>query len=195
MRIWRSASWIALTKSSEPNDSAREEVREEWHDLHGMYVRIEWLMCTCMNFELRGQFNNSYANEIIDGLKALFSAQVRVARYECLDEFLSTMMEEKTCIDQHLVRMHEIHQRLTYVWDYWMADEWAMDIVLRSLPISYKSFVRDFVMKGEQFPFFTSMERLRTAKVEPVEAEIVDPEGIYDIQIYKCFSFTLVTVL
>ena len=102
----------------QPNDSAREEVREEWHDLHGMYVRIEWLMCTYMNFELRGQYNDSRANEIIDGLKALFLAQVRVARYECLDEFLSTMMEEKTCIDQHLVRMHEIHRRLTDVWDY-----------------------------------------------------------------------------
>ena len=93
------------------------------------------------------------------------------------------------------MRMHEIHRRLTHVWNYWIADEWAMDIVLRSLPLSYKSFVRDFVMKGEVFTFFAFLDRLRTAKVEPVAAEIIDPEGIYDIQVYKCFPFTLVIVL
>ena len=67
--------------------------------------------------------------------------------------------------------------------------------MLRSLPLSYENFVRDFVMKGEQFPFFTFLERLRTAKVEPVEAEIIDPEGIYDIQIINIFPFALVAVL
>ena len=67
--------------------------------------------------------------------------------------------------------------------------------MLRSLPPSYESFVTDFVMKGEQFPLFTFLEQLRATKVEAVEAEIIDPEGIYDIQVYKCFPFTLVTVL
>ena len=71
---------------------------------------------------------------MIAELKVLFAAQVRVIRFECLNEFLSTMMEEKTCLYQHLVMMHEIHRRLTYDWDYWMADELAMDVVLRSLP-------------------------------------------------------------
>ena len=47
-------------------------------------------------------------------------------------------------------------------------------------------------MKGEHFPFFTFLERLRIAKVEPVEAEIIDPEGIFDIQfINVCHSHLL----
>ena len=62
----------------QPDDSTSEEVREEWHDHYGMYVRVEWLMCTCMNFDLRGQFSDSRANEIITGLKVLFMSQVRV---------------------------------------------------------------------------------------------------------------------
>ena len=102
----------------QPNDSAREEVHKEWHDRYGMYAPVEWLMCTRMTYDLRVQFNNTRANEIINGLKILFGAQVRVAGYECLDEFLSTVMEEKTCLDQHLVWMHEIHRRLTHVWNY-----------------------------------------------------------------------------
>ena len=150
-------------------------------------MRVEWLMHSSMTYDLRVHFSDTRADEIINRLKILFGAQVRVARFECLDEFLSTMMEEKTCLDQHLVRMHEIHRHLTHVWDYWMANETAMDVVLRSLPLSYKSYVRDFVMKGEEFTFFAFLARLRTAKVEPIEAEIIDPEGIYDIQFISVF--------
>ena len=88
------------------------------------------------------------------------------------------------------MRMHEIHLRPTYDWDYLMTDEMAIDMVLHSLPLSYKSYVRDFVMKGEQFTFFAFLAWLRTSKVEPVEAEIIDPEGIFDIQFIKVFIRT-----
>ena len=86
---------------------------------------------------------------MIAELKVIFAAQVRAIRFECVSEFLSTMMEEKTCLYQHLMRMHEIHRRLTYDWDYLMSDEMAINVVLHSLPLSYKSYIRDFVMKGE----------------------------------------------
>ena len=81
------------------------------------------------------------------------------------------MMKENTCLDQHLVRMHEIHRCLTYAWHYWMADELAIDVVLCLLPLSYKNYVRDFMMKGEQFTFFAFLTPLRIAKVEPTEAK------------------------
>ena len=170
-----------------PDDSDGEDAYEDWRDVCDTYMRVEWLMCSSMTYDLRVQFSDTRADEIINRLKILFGAQVRVAWLECLDEFVSTMMEEKTCLDQHLVRMHEIHRRLTHVWDYWMADETTMYVVLRSLPLSYKSYVRDFVMKGEEFTFFAFLARLRTTKVEPIEAEIIDPEGIYDIKFINGF--------
>jgi hypothetical protein len=34
------------------------------------------------------------------------------------------------------------------------------------------------------------MAMVRTLKVEPIEGEIVDPSGIFDIQCYKCFINT-----
>ena len=128
-------------------------------------------MRTCMHSDLQWQFNHSSASDMIAELKILFGAQVRVISFECLNKFLSTMMEEKTCLDQHSMRMHEIHRRLTYHWDYLMSDEMAINVVLHSLPLSYNSYVRDFVMKGEQFTFFAFLARLRTAKVEPIEAK------------------------
>ena len=51
-----------------------------------------------------------------------------------MNEFLSLKMEENTCLEQHLRKMHEIHHRLVLVWDYLITDEFAMDGVLRSLP-------------------------------------------------------------
>ena len=51
-----------------------------------------------------------------------------------------------------------------------MDDELAMDMVLRLLPLSYKIYARVFEMKGEEFTFIAFLNRLRTAKVDPVEA-------------------------
>ena len=50
-------------------------------------------MCTFMNSDLSRQFNNLTAIEIVDELKDRFIAQVRIARFECLNEFLSLKME------------------------------------------------------------------------------------------------------
>ena len=133
-----------------PGDSASKEDDEQWHDHHDVYCCVETLMRACMHSDLQWQFNHSSASDMIAELKVIFAAQVRAIRFECLSEFLSTMMEEKTCLDQHLMSMHEIHRRLTYDWDYLMSDEMAIIVVLHSLPLSYKSFV----MKGEQFTFF-----------------------------------------
>ena len=105
------------------------------------------------------------------------------------------MMEEKTCLEQHLVKMLDIHRRLTFYLDYWMTDELAVDVVLRLLPPSNKDYVRGVAMKREPFSSFTFPTRLRTTKVEPIEAEIIDPEGIFDIQAIIFFPFTPITVL
>ena len=66
----------------------------------------------------------------------MFIVQVRVAKFACLNEFLSLKMGENTCLEQHMRKMHEIHHRLVLVWDYLMTDEFAIDGVLRSLPPS-----------------------------------------------------------
>ena len=56
------------------------------------YFKVEWMMCTFINSDLSRQFKNLTAMEIVDELKNRFSAQVRIARFECLTEFLSLKM-------------------------------------------------------------------------------------------------------
>ena len=68
----------------------------------------------------------------------MFIAQVRIARFEGLDEFLSTKMEENDCLEEHLKKMYKIYYTLVDAWDMEMSDEFTMDGLLHSLPPSFK---------------------------------------------------------
>ena len=144
-------------------------------------------MLHSMESELRVRFSNTNAYEMVGELKALFASQVRVMKCEYLDKFLSMKMEENTCLESHLATMHRIHGCLTTDSDYWMTDEIAIDGVLSSLPPSYKDFVIGYVMRGESFTFHEFLTRLRTVKVDPVAVEVIDGEGIFDIQVINVF--------
>jgi hypothetical protein len=92
-----------------------------------------------------------------------------------------------TSVEIHLRKMHGIHRCLTIELGYEMTDALANSAVLRSFPPSNRDFVKRFVKKGEAVTFHQLLVRFRTLKVEPIEGEIVDPSGIFDIPCYKCF--------
>ena len=96
-----------------------------------MLFRSEWMMCTFMNSDLSRQFIDLSANEIVAELKNRFLAQVKIARFDCLNEFLSTKMEKNSFLEQHLRKMHEMYYTLVDVWNYEMNDDFAIDGVLR----------------------------------------------------------------
>ena len=124
---------------------------------------------------------------MIDELKSRFIVHFRGARFTLEDEFLSLKMEENTCLETHLVRMHGIHLRLVEDFDYWTMEEYAILQVLRSLPPSYRDFVHDYVGRGESFTFHEFVNKLRSLNVKPTDGEFFDGEGIYDIQIINVF--------
>ena len=75
-----------------PDDFASEEDYEEWRDHSDNYCCVKTLMRTCMHPDFKVRFDHTSAIDIIDELKILFIEQVRVMKFECLDEFLSTMI-------------------------------------------------------------------------------------------------------
>ena len=81
-----------------PNVSASYEEYMEWSEQKTTYLNVEWMMCAVLNSDLSSQFHNLSTMVIVDELKERIIAQVRIARFECLDEFLSTKMEENTCL-------------------------------------------------------------------------------------------------
>ena len=84
-----------------------------------------------MNSDLSRQFKNLTTMEIVGELKNRFSAQVRIVRFGCLNGFLSLKMEENTCLEQHLRKVHKMYYILVDVWNHEMNDGFAIDGVLR----------------------------------------------------------------
>ena len=68
---------------------------------------------------------------------------------------------------------------MTVVFDYWTTDTFGINVILRSLPPSYKSFVESYVMSGESVELPEFLEKVRAVVVEP---RVVYVTGIFDIQ-------------
>src|SRR3954463_652147 len=68
---------------------------------------------------LRERYAELDTYKMIDELKSLNMHRFRVARFELENEFLSTKMEEGSCLKAHLAKMHEIHLSLVDDFDYW----------------------------------------------------------------------------
>ena len=129
-----------------PDNSASEDDHDEYRDRCDSTIAVQCMMRFSMVAGMRGRFVNTNPYEMVDELKTLFAPQVRLMKYEYLEKFLSTKMEEKTCLVSHLKIMHDLHARLTGDLDYWMTDAFAINAVLFSLPPSYKNVVVDYVM-------------------------------------------------
>jgi len=171
-----------------PDLTANEKEINEFRALRELYFLVANVMTLSMDRELQVQFADTRAYVIVDQLKSMFVPQFRVAKFELENEFLSTKMEEHTCLETHVTKMHGIYQSLVEDFDYWTTDEFAITTVLHSLPPSYKNFVHDYVGRGETSHFHVFMVKLRSVKVEPVAGEIIDGEGIYDIPVVNVYS-------
>jgi len=165
-----------------PEDSDSDS-DDDYRTRQDYYIIVQCTMLYTMEPELRVHFSNTNAYDMVADLKAHFITQIRVLKYECLDEFLSKKMEENTSLQSHLAVMDEIHGRLTDDLDYWMDDSFAIDGVLRSLPLSYKDVVSSYVMRGDSITFHEFLDELRILEVEPIAGEVIDGAGIFDIHV------------
>ena len=117
-----------------PGASASQEEDDAYRARQDTFITIQCTMTRSMTSELKSRFKDLETYEMIVELKAVFIEQVRLIKFKCLNGFLSTRMEENTCLESHLRKMYDHHNCLTVIYDYWMADAFAVDVVLRSLP-------------------------------------------------------------
>ena len=73
---------------------------------------------------------------------------------------------------------------------YWMADNFAIQAVLRSLPPRYEELVDEYVIKSDSLLFNDFLVEIKDVEVEPIEGEINDTQGIFDIQVIIVISYT-----
>jgi hypothetical protein len=177
-----------------PGPNATAQDRNEYREARDIAIEVQILMSTSMEPRLRALYQHHDLYSMLNALKGVFAPQLRIQRFDCLNEFLTTNMEENTCIESHPTDMHRLYRRLTDELKYEMTDDIGKDVVLQSLPPSYKAYVEGYLMAGFDVTFHQCIIQIRSLKVETIVGEIADPAGIFDIKCYKCFINTYVAL-
>ena len=93
-------------------------------------------------------------------------------------------MEENGHIYSQVMKMYELWKRITTELNGRKSHEIATNIVLLSLPRSYKNVVAGFLRDRDyHVPFFDFMMWLRNQTVDSTAGEVIDGSGIFDIQV------------
>ena len=174
-----------------PGDSASAEAKEDFRQRREVWRSVQITMYVCMDHELKNEFRHMEPAVMIGALKVRFLNRMKHEQYKQLDKLLSLKMEEHTCLETHLCKMFDIHDDLTNTCDYWMADTFAIQAVLRSLPPSYEELVDEYILKSDFLLFNDFLVEIKDVEVEPIEGEIDDTQGIFDIQSYNCYFLHL----
>ena len=180
--VLKRAKLSFLTKEHVGNPPANNmdaQAAIDYHYRRRTYAIAKGIIEISIPQPLREEYADLDTYDMIDDLKSSNLHRFRVARFEFENEFLSSKMEEGSCLKAHLAKMHEIHLSLVDEFDYWTIDESAINTVLHSLPPSCTDHVHGYVGRGESLEFSDFMDRLQYLEVEPIEGEVVDGEGIY----------------
>src|ERR1041385_4545636 len=167
--VLKRANLSFLTKDHVGNPPANDmdaRAATDYQDCQRTYAISKSVIEPSIPQALREEYAELDTYDMIDELKSLYMHQFRVARFELENEFLSTNMEEGSCLKAHLAKMHEIHLSLVDDFDYWTTDESAIYTLLHSLPPSYIDHVHGYVGRGESLEFSDFMDRLQHLEVE-----------------------------
>ncbi|KAK8682775.1 hypothetical protein V6N13_055149 [Hibiscus sabdariffa] len=108
-------------------------------------VDVGCLMLATMNSELQKQHENMVAYEMIQNLKEIYEGQARQKRYETSKALFQCKMVEGSPVGPHVIKMMGYIQTLEKL-GFSLKDELATNLILQSLPDSFKPFVLNFNM-------------------------------------------------
>ena len=121
------------------------DVLNTWQKRVDDYSIVQCAMLYGLEPGLQRCFEHPGAYEMFQELKMVFQAHARVERYEVSDKFFSRKMEENSSVSEHILNMSGLHNCLTQL-GVNLPDDSVIDIILQSLPPSYKGFVMNYNM-------------------------------------------------
>ena len=99
-----------------------------------------------MELELQGRFETTEPYLIIQDLDAPYAKHART-EYEVAHALWNCKMKEGAPLSEHVINIIGFGQRMTQL-GFQILKTLAADIVLMSLPLSFKSFVQNYRMNG-----------------------------------------------
>ncbi|KAK8696480.1 hypothetical protein V6N13_001614 [Hibiscus sabdariffa] len=126
-------------------------------------VDVGCLMLATTNSELQKQHENLVAYEMIQNLKEIYEGQARQERYETSKALFQCKMTKGNPVGAHVIKMMGYIQTLEKL-GFSLKDELATDLILQSLPDSFKPFVLNFNMNEINKTLPQLLGMLRTAE-------------------------------
>ncbi|KAK8590262.1 hypothetical protein V6N13_089025 [Hibiscus sabdariffa] len=129
----------------EPAANAPRADKDEFKKHMDDMVDVGCLMLATMNSELQKQHENIIAYEMIQNLKEIYEGQACQERYETSKALFQCKMIEGSPVGAHVIKMMGYIQTLEKL-GFSLKDELATNLILQSLPDSFKPFVLNFNM-------------------------------------------------
>ncbi|KAK8667652.1 hypothetical protein V6N13_007800 [Hibiscus sabdariffa] len=129
----------------EPAANAPRAEKDKFKKHMDDMVDVGCLILATMDSELQKQHENMVAYEMIQNLKEIYEGQARQERYETSKALFQCKMTEGTPVGAHVIKMMGYVQTLEKL-GFPFKKELATDLILQSLPGSFKPFVLNFNM-------------------------------------------------
>jgi hypothetical protein len=112
--------------------------------------------------------------DIIKMLKGSYTPEIRKMEFDCLREFTSIRMEEGDNLEKHLEKMDGYYDRLSEIMEDRFYDNLPMNILIGSLPRSYKGLTHAILRYNDNPTYREVMDTLRESKIDPLGGELLD---------------------
>ena len=126
-------------------------------------IDVDCLMLATMSPELQKQHEDFLAYEMLQNLREIYEGQAHQERYETSKALFQCKMTEGTPVGAHVIKMMGYIQTLEKL-GFPLKDELATDLILQSLPDSFKPFIMNFNMNEIQKTLPQLLGMLRTAE-------------------------------
>ena len=126
-------------------------------------VDVTCLMLGCMESELQKQLMEMQAYTMIGHLKEMFQEKARIERFNTIRALLSYKFTTNSSVSPHVLKMKGHLEHLDKL-GLKIEQKLAVDIILKSLPEAYDSFIMNFNMHGMEKTVSKLHGMLKTAE-------------------------------
>ena len=148
-----------------PAADATDDVKNVWQSKADDYSIVQCAMLYGLEPGLQRRFEHHGAYEMFQELKLIFQENARIERYEVSNKFCSCKMEENSSVSEHILKMSGYNNHMIQLGVNLPVDS-VTDIVLQSLPPTYKSFVMNYNMQGMDKTIPKLFAMIKVAEVE-----------------------------
>jgi hypothetical protein len=97
--------------------------------------------------DLQKQYEHVNAYTMIQGLRGMFENQAMAGKYNISKALFACKLAEGSPVSPHVIKMMDYNETLDKL-GCELKDDLATDVILQSLPTSYKLFIMNFHMNG-----------------------------------------------